>query len=94
MVDKKILCPRCDGSGTWVSSATGVRALTAGEPLEDPTRVCPKCKGEKTIIIRIPLEQDKAEKKVVKEKKITAKEKIRNEAKKKSKEIDEMYKTL
>lgn len=61
MVPKKIRCPRCNGSGTFVSSKTGVRAKTAFGPLTDPTRPCPKCKGDKTVVIRITEEQAKAE---------------------------------
>jgi len=57
MVNKKIRCPRCKGSGTFVSNKTGVRALTAGEPLTDENRDCPKCRGDKTVVIRITEDQ-------------------------------------
>ena len=48
----KVTCPRCKGDGTFHSSKTGVRAATAAdtEPVADPTRVCPRCKGKKKIM--------------------------------------------
>lgn len=42
-------CTRCGGDGVFHSTKTGVRAKTSAEPLVDPSRVCPKCKGEGTI---------------------------------------------
>ena len=62
MVNKKIRCPRCKGSGKFVSSKTGVRAMTAGEPLTDDKRACPKCRGKKTVVIRITEDQANREK--------------------------------
>lgn len=62
MVAKKIRCPRCKGTGTFVSSRTGVRAKTASEPLADDSRPCPKCQGRKSVKIMITEEQARAEK--------------------------------
>ena len=53
LVPKKITCRRCDGDGIFHSSRTGIRAETTYEPMTDPSRDCPKCKGskEETIFI-------------------------------------------
>ncbi len=84
MVQKRIICPRCKGTGTWVSSRTGVRAATVSEPLTNSSRVCPRCKGRKTVIVRITEEQDRKEK-VAKAK---AKAKVDTENKKAKARID------
>lgn len=62
MVKKIITCTRCKGSGTWVSSATGVRRRTASGPLADPNTKCPRCQGTKKSHVWITEEQDRAEK--------------------------------
>lgn len=62
MVEKEIRCPRCKGSGTFVSNKTGSRAATAGSPLTDEKRTCPKCLRRKTVTIRITEEQAEIDK--------------------------------
>ena len=62
MVPKWITCPRCKGTGTFVSSRTGVRAKTASGPSTDSSRPCPKCKGKQKVVIVITEKQAKAEK--------------------------------
>ena len=62
MVPKWITCTRCKGTGTWVSSRTGVRRKTAFGKLADPKRKCPRCRGRKTVVITITEKQAKAEK--------------------------------
>lgn len=92
MVPKKIRCPRCNGSGTFVSSKTGVRAKTATGPLTDPSRPCPKCKGRKFVVIMITAEQDRAEKAKRAQIKKEAKAAIDRKAKAEKQAIDDAAK--
>lgn len=94
---KRIQCPRCKGSGTWVSSRTGIRAQTAGDELAvDASRQCPRCKGVGTLVIRISEEQAKAEmekrkqaKAKIESDKRVAKGKIDNQAAADKKAVDQ-----
>lgn len=52
-VPKKVTCPRCKGDGVFHSNRTGSRAATSADPLIDPSKVCPKCKGVKEVTIFI-----------------------------------------
>ena len=95
---KRIVCPRCKGTGTWVSSKTGVRALTAGdEALTDDSRPCPRCKGVKSIVIRlneaqhcIDVEAKKKAKAEIEAEKKKAQAKIDEQAKAKKKAVDQI----
>ena len=81
MVPKKIRCPLCKGSGTFVSPKTGVRAATAAEPLTDDSRPCVKCGGKKFVVIKITEEQADREKKEAERKRKAKREKINADAK-------------
>lgn len=88
MVKKMITCTRCNGLGTWVSSKTGVRRKTAGGPLADSKRKCPRCNGTKKSHVWITEEQDRLEKKERAEKKARAKAQVDAKAEVAKKEID------
>ncbi len=94
---KRIKCPRCKGTGAWVSSRTGVRAETAGDEVAvDASKPCPRCKGERIVVIRISEEQarkEASERKQAKAKieaeKRTAKAKIDREARAQKEAVDQ-----
>ncbi len=95
---KRIQCPRCKGTGTWVSSRTGVRARTAGDEVAvDSSKPCPQCKGVKSIVIRlneaqhrIDVEAKRKAKGMIEHDKRVAKAKIDAEAKAKKKAVDQI----
>lgn len=89
MVKKIITCPRCKGSCTWVSSATGVRKETAVGKLSDPKRICPKCQGNGKTHRMITEEQAAAEKEAATNARKTAKAQIDAKARAAKKAIDE-----
>ena len=98
MVPKRIQCPRCKGTGTWVSSRTGVRAQTAGDEVAvDASKPCPRCRGRKSITIHITEEQAQKEagerkqaKAKIEHEKKRAKAKIDEEARAKKREVDQV----
>lgn len=89
MVKKIITCTRCSGSGTWVSSRTGVRRKTATGKLADPKRACPRCQGTGKTYRMITEEQAAVEKEATKNARRTAKVKIDIKATAAKKAIDE-----
>ena len=87
-VAKKITCPRCQGDGVWHTAATGVRLVTLGGAPIDPTKSCPKCKGERKIVVWIPKSQFEKEKAAKITERNAAKKKIDKEAAAAKKAID------